>query len=185
MSTHLAELERYLDETRAELLAVVARIPASRLCEGQPAGCWTGAQVVDHLRAVEASIVKVLKKLLREAPARDARIEMPDSGSLMHALDRFRIAERGRKVEAPEFVRPAPDPEPSQSLDALVRSRQDIKRALQASETAMVDLATFPHALLGPLTFYQWVLFVGQHERRHVAQLCEMFDVPRDPASAG
>lgn len=112
-SAELAELEQYLDETRAELLRVVARIPVSRLCEGQPAGCWTGAQVVDHLRAVEGNIVKVLKKLLREAPPRDARIEMPGSGNLMHALDRFRIAERGRKVEAPEFVRPAPDPEPS------------------------------------------------------------------------
>lgn len=66
-----------------------------------------------------------------------------------------------------------------------MQSRQEIKRALQASETAMVDVATFPHALLGPLTFYQWVLFVGQHERRHAAQLCEMFGIPRDPASAG
>jgi hypothetical protein len=30
---------------------------------------------------------------------------------------------------------------------------------------------TRAHPTLGPLNRYQWVLFVGQHEARHAAQL--------------
>lgn len=169
----LAELERYLDETRAELLALVETIPHETLVQPRE-GCWTGAQIIDHLRVVEGSIVRVCNKLLRGAPARDARIELPDSGSLMHQLDRFRIAEGGRRIEAPEFVRPAGNPDPVESLAALEESRQALKTVLRASESVMVDFATFPHQLLGPLTFHQWILFVGQHERRHANQLRQL-----------
>jgi uncharacterized damage-inducible protein DinB len=38
-----------------------------------------------------------------------------------------------------------------------------------------------PHALLGPLTLYEWVLFVGQHEARHAGQVR---DIARQLAAA-
>ena len=183
LSPRLAELEQYLDETRTELVALIERIPESALRRPQ-AECWSGAEIVDHLRAVEGSIVKVLNKLLRGAPARDARIEVPDSGSLMHELDRFGIVEGGRRVEAPEFVRPSSNPDPAQSLAALAESRKALKAVLQASESVMADLATYPHHLLGPLAFYQWVLFVGQHERRHANQLRQLFEAEAGQGTA-
>ncbi|MEA2712972.1 MAG: hypothetical protein QOK27_933, partial [Gemmatimonadales bacterium] len=33
---------------------------------------------------------------------------------------------------------------------------------------------TFSHPLLGSLDLYQWILFVGQHEARHAAQIAEL-----------
>jgi hypothetical protein len=29
----------------------------------------------------------------------------------------------------------------------------------------------YPHSMLGALTLYQWILFLGQHELRHAKQI--------------
>ncbi len=41
------------------------------------------------------------------------------------------------------------------------------------------------HALFGELNFYEWILMIGQHERRHVTQLRRIGELLLDrPPSA-
>jgi hypothetical protein len=38
----------------------------------------------------------------------------------------------------------------------------------------LAELMTYAHVLLGQLTLYEWLLFLGQHEGRHAAQIGEI-----------
>ena len=62
----------------------------------------------------------------------------------------------------------------AQGLAGLVESRQALLSALTAADGLALDEITQPHPLFGTLNLYQWVLFVGQHEARHTAQIREI-----------
>jgi hypothetical protein len=59
-------------------------------------------------------------------------------------------------------------------LAALAESRRELLSALDLADGLALGQISFPHPLIGPLDLYQWVLFVGQHEARHAAQIEEI-----------
>ncbi len=73
-------------------------------------------------------------------------------------------------MQAPEIVRPKGAPA-ADSLSSLSASREALLAVCRDADGLAVQAVKAPHALLGKLDLYQWVLMVGQHERRHAAQL--------------
>jgi hypothetical protein len=37
-----------------------------------------------------------------------------------------------------------------------------------------LGLLQFPHPVLGRIDMYQWILYLGKHERRHIAQIARV-----------
>ena len=130
---------------------------------------WSVAELVEHLSIVEGNVAGLLGKLLGKAEESGAGAAAAGDFDPV-SIEEFVERTRGVKLEAPERIRPT-----GLSLaDSLARLR-DSRAALQALrprvERADGRALRFPHPVWGPLDLYQWLLFVGAHEDRHLAQI--------------
>lgn len=119
---------------------------------------------------VEGNIVRLLDKLLGKAEeAGAAGAQTPDLPAPV-SIEAYVERSLGEKYEAPERVHPKGLP----LADSLVRLRE-VRAALHALrprvERTDGRALRFPHPAWGPLDLYQWLLLVGAHEDRHLAQI--------------
>ena len=170
MHPRLDELAAYLDRTRAALEESAAAIPPAECGRRPEPDAWSAAEVLDHLSRVDAGIVKMLAKLLARAAESGLGPEEA-TDSVLGRLDRFRVESGEPRLRAGERVQPSRDADPGRSLAALRASRAELHRILAAADGLALGRLTAPHPFLGELDFYQWVLFLGQHEERHRRQI--------------
>jgi hypothetical protein len=176
----LEELLQYADLQRESLLAAVATVPESLRDQRPDPGQWSVAEVLEHLHRVERGIAHLIaRRIERARPAGLPRES--DTGSLLHSLDHLRLLQRGTRMAAPDLVRPQGTLNAAAALSALNQSRTAFRAALAAGDGLALGTITAPHPLVGPLSLYQWALFLGQHECRHAMQI---EDIARQFATA-
>ena len=170
MNPRLKELLDYTEQARADLLALVQPLPARQWDARARAGGWTVREIVGHLQLVEDSSVRALFRSFRRA--RDAGLgQERESGSLLDSLDWSRLPVVVLPVQAPAFTTPNAPQSPDALYEGLTRSRAGLRTwAAEADGFALAEVH-FPHPALGNINLYQWVLMIGQHERRHIAQI--------------
>jgi len=173
MHRRITELVEYADAARAALLEVAATIPPERFAERPEAERWSAAELLEHLARVEAGCARVIAK--RAAGARQSGIAAEgEESSMLGALDGRHVTDRTRRLVAPGIVAPAGGITREAALDALARSRADFMRAVGEADGLALGEIRHTHVVLGEIDLYQWILFVGQHERRHLPQLEEI-----------
>lgn len=173
MHPRLAELVDYATAQRAALLVAVSTVPEPLRNERIHTGVWSIAEVLEHLYRVESGIARLLLRTIERG--RRARIpEEQETGSLLNSLDAYNLTRRGRRLMAPDPVAPRGDYTAAQGLAALALSREALLAAIRSGDGLALGELTFPHPLFGSLDLYQWILFVGQHETRHAAQIAEI-----------
>ena len=166
----LAELCAELAQSRARLLDEVARVPVE-LAPIRPApGDWSVAEIVEHLQIVEDGIGRLLGKLAKQA---DTLGPETRSASVLHNLDDFDVRSRRRQIQAPAPVCPSGAATLDESLGRLATSRTRLVELLAALSGRALGQLSASHRLLGELDFYQWLLFLSQHEERHTVQIRE------------
>jgi DinB superfamily len=170
MHSRLAELMEYAATQRAELLAAVDDVPVTRRDAKPEPSAWSVAEILEHLYRVETGIARLLKRGAERARAEGAPLEQ-EEGSLLGSLDAFRLTERSYVAAAPGPVLPRGDLTAAAGLAALADSRRALIDAASAASGLALGAITYPHPMLGALTLYQWILFVGQHELRHARQI--------------
>lgn len=167
----IQEIYEHIDRTRARLLSAVEGLSEGQQTFTPAPDRWSAAQLVEHLSIVEGNVVNLLGKLLGKAEesggggARDAAAFDPVS------VREFVERSRGVKFEAPERIRPTGALPIADSLARLSESRAALHALRPRLERADGRAHRFPHPAWGPLDLYQWLLFVGAHEDRHLAQL--------------
>lgn len=168
MHARLDELVRLLAARRTEVLDAVA-------AAGNPTpreGAWSVPEVVDHLRIVETGVSKLVHVQLSSGPHPLPREELTET--VAHRLDHVRLDDRRRRITAPEMVRPRQGLALDEALAGLAASRERLLATLGEADGVALGEFSWPHPVLGPLDLYQWILFVGIHERRHARQIEEM-----------
>lgn len=173
MHPRLAELVEYVEAQRTALLSVAARVPVERWTERPAPDRWSLAELFEHLARVEQSCARVIAKRVTEARAAGHPAET-ESTSLRHALDGVGLTDRSTKRQAPERVAPTGTLTGPAARTALSNSRRELRDAVRAADGLALGGIRHPHARLGDINLYQWVLFVGQHEERHVQQAIEI-----------
>jgi hypothetical protein len=160
------EIYEHIDRTRARLLSAVEGLSEEQQGYTPAPDRWSVAELVEHLSIVEGNVAGLLGKLVGKAEESGAAAEEFDPVSIEEFVERTRAV----KLEAPERIRPTGLP----LADSLARLR-DSRAALHALrpriERADGRALRFPHPAWGPLDLYQWLLFVGAHEDRHLAQI--------------
>jgi AcrR family transcriptional regulator len=173
MHPRLAELVDYATAQRAALLEAVSTVPEPLREVRIHSGTWSIAEVLEHLHRVESGIARLLARTIERG--RQAGIpEERETGSLLNSLDAYDLSRRDRRLVAPDPVAPCGDCAAVQSLAALALSREALLAAIRSGDGLSLGELAFPHPLFGPLDLYQWILFVGQHEARHAAQIVEI-----------
>ena len=175
----LAELAARLDATHAELHAAVAALPAEARDRRVAEDRWSAAEVVDHLLRVETGVVKLMHRLVAAAREQGVGPETgtaPVPGTASFAV----LADRSRRIPAPEFVMARPDATMASALPAFDAARGALLEAVRAGDDLALGAVRWTHPVLGELDTYQWLLFVAEHEARHTAQIRDLAnDLPQ------
>jgi hypothetical protein len=166
----LVELRAELDRTRDGLLAAVARVPAELAALRPEASCWSVAEVIEHLQIVGAGVGRLLEKLGKQAEAVGPEVS---SASVLSSLDRYGLGSPRRRITAPDAVAPTGALSLADGLAGLAESRRRLLELVHRVSGRALDEVAAPHPLFGRFSFYQWLLFLAQHEERHTIQIRE------------
>jgi hypothetical protein len=176
------ELARHLDDNRRALRAAVDAVPVADRGRRPARDRWSVAEIVEHVAIVEGRVTVRLAEAFDALPA--AALPASDAAP---PVDRSFIARVGNRTNR---FKTGAHAEPTGALDAdaawasAAASRDAFRRLLERSDGRDVASIVFPHPAFGPLTFYQWAVFLGGHDARHADQIREIaVELAARPAS--
>lgn len=167
----LRQIADYLAGVRSELDSIVAATPVGDMGRGGSDSAWSGAQIIEHLGKTEGGIAKMLERAFSAAIADGLDVET-ETSSLLSSLDRFSIEDAAvRPLVAPDRLRPAAAPDFAGVWASLQAVRLRTLRAYETVDGRALSRVSAPHPFLGPLNGYEWFVFLGKHEARHIGQM--------------
>lgn len=173
MHPRLAELTEYLAQQRRALLAAAAVVPTELWAERPAPDRWSVSHILEHLYRVERGTAAMLAKRIGKARQENHSAET-ETSSLLGTLDRLGVSDRrGRPLVAPEIVDPDEAPAREMVEQRLAESRAALLAAIESGDGLALGDLRHTHPRLGELTLYEWILVVGEHERRHTEQVSE------------
>jgi len=95
----------------------------------------------------------------------------PSDESVLHSLDQFAIETAPQKITSPQFAVPTKGMKKEDLLEELEKSRGALMEKLNMAHAFDLSKLQFPHPVLGRLDMYQWILYIGKHEHRHIRQM--------------
>jgi DinB superfamily len=170
MHARLAEAMDYVEEKRKELLESFRGIPEEKLQYRVSESSWTIAQILEHLRLVEAGVARLIAKRADQARAAGAR-EEKSAESIMPTFDPYAARLASLVLQSPEPVRPGLDVNHADALAGLASSREALRVAAGSANGLALGEIKHTHPILGELDLYQWLIFLGGHEERHKKQI--------------
>lgn len=191
MHPRLSEIATYVDAQRDALLAAVRDLPDERWPVRPAPDQWSVSEVCEHLHRVERGSARLIAMRAAEARAAGHAAET-DASSVMRCLDFASLTDRSRRLDAPARVAPEGGWTRAAALAALAGSRSELHAAIAAADGLALQGVRHAHPRLGEIDLYQWVLFIGQHEARHLSQVVEIVEgllasaqPPRAPVAPG
>jgi len=170
MGERLREIVESIQASRGRLLDAISRLDQPALDRTPASGGWSVGEVLHHLLLMETSVTRLLERQVTRAVGRGAAQET-STASMLGSLDQFAVETAPDRIVAPQGFLPARGMGKQELLDGLAASRETLLRV--TDRAGSIDLAQllFPHPVLGRLNMYQWVLYIGQHELRHLHQI--------------
>jgi len=170
MHARLAGLAAFLADTRSHVVAAALALSPEDSARRPSEDAWSADEILTHLGLVEPGVAKRIAKSVRLAKEGGLARETSEE-PVLHLLDGRRIETGEAKLVAPEFVDPKQVLPRDRALEALARSREALLAAVAEADGWALAEVVAPHPVFGPLNMYEWLIFLGQHERRHLAQL--------------
>jgi hypothetical protein len=165
------ELLQYVDAQRAVPRAAFDTVPEAARNRPPAAGEWSPVGIIEHLAIVDGRVAQLITKRVAEALAAGLGAET-SADPILPTLDTQRLVNRVTRVAAPEVLHPT-GLDADAAWAALDRSTVSFRDAVARADGLALSQVTHPHPLLGPLSLYHWIAFVGAHEARHAAQIRE------------
>jgi predicted O-methyltransferase YrrM len=171
--TRLIELTDYLDREQRELSATLRNIPEDHRREAPARGRWSVVDVIEHLSIVEARMAVRFANWIAEARAAGVPAET-DESPILPSINTARLLDRSARFVAPEVAHPTSQMTFDAAWQSLKGARAEVKRVIATADGLALGQIVHPHAVLGPMTMYEWFAFVGGHTARHTAQIVEI-----------
>ncbi|MCA1556948.1 MAG: DinB family protein [Acidobacteria bacterium] len=166
----LSEIFDSMDETRARLRERLETLSDAELNARPSADAWSAAEIAEHLAIIEERLSKLFPVMLTKAEA--GGLER-DAARPFQPVSVEKIVERSKreKYTSPEMARPTGAVSLQDSLARLSRSREAITSLRPRLEALDLTGVHYPHPVFGPMDAYQWLIFIGAHEARHLRQI--------------
>jgi len=168
----LDELVGHLDDNRRVLRAAVDSVPVADRARRPAPDRWSVAEVVEHVGIVEGRVTARLTAAFDAAPP----VALP-SGRVPPPVDRSfldQIGDRTNRYKTGAPSEPRGGIETESAWAAATASREAFRRLLERAAGRDVGGIVFPHPFIGPLSFYEWAVFLSGHDARHADQIREM-----------
>jgi hypothetical protein len=173
MHPRTQELLAHVETCRTTLRSAVEAVPVAFRGTRPAPDRWSVADVLDHLGLVEARTTSLLSQSVTTARAKGLRAE-PDTSRIVHPDRVARIVNRQTRFATGQTSRPRWGIHWEAAWQTLEGTRVAFRDAvIQGDGLALGDI-THPHPALGPLTLYEWIVFIGGHEARHAEQIKEI-----------
>ncbi len=169
MNPKIQEIINELESARANIYAVANELSQMQLDFKPNPESWSIGEILSHLTVVEKGLPRLYSMLLGKAA--EAGLTPETEGSWVNSLDEFQLDVVNRKLPAPERVLPQSGIAKNELIESLQHSRQALIEAVSQAGDYDYSAVKFPHPALGDINFYQWILFVGKHEMRHLSQI--------------
>ena len=165
----------YLHATRKQVLDAVEGLTEAQWKFKPADDRWSVAQVLEHIIVTERALLGMTQKTA-SGPASP----VPDASKVKDEDIMKMISSREKKVQAPEQLRP------TGSLGTAASEVQQFKTTRDATidyvRTTRDDLrAHSGKSPLGQVDCVQWLLYIGAHSERHLAQILEVKADPKFP----
>lgn len=169
MNRKVQEIINEIEGVRQQIYDTVTDLSQEQMDFKPATDAWSISEVLSHLNVVEKGLPKLYAILWKKAE--DAGLKPETEGSMLNSLDDAQLEVVKQKMPAPERVLPQTGIARAELLAALQQSRQAILAALAPIGDYDLSEVKWPHPALGEINFYQWVLFIGKHEQRHLGQI--------------
>jgi hypothetical protein len=177
----VTQLFELIDKTRNRVYERVAGLTDEQVFFRRSPNSWSIAELVEHMGLSERRLVKTFTKLIAQREE-DGKVAGTAGGFKPFSLDQLVARAAVEKFEAPEGVRPR-GVHPAETLAEMRSSRQALEALRPRFESLDLNDATHPHPAFGPLNVYQWIAFIGLHERRHLEQIESIILSPGFPSN--
>ena len=173
MHPRLQEVFTALDDTRDSLRRAIAGIPAEKHAIRPSHDRWSVAEVIEHLGIVETRIATLLSEKI--GAAREAGLAAETEVTpVAPMLDIKGVIDRSKPITASEASQPRAGLSTDDGLKVLSDRRAALREAVTAADGLALGSVEIPHARLGTLNVYQWLIFLAGHEARHTEQIREV-----------
>jgi hypothetical protein len=166
-----AKAAQYLTQTRDQVLAEAERLTDAQWNFKPAPDRWSVGEVVEHLALTEPLLFEAHTKALATPPA-SAELRAKTEGK--DDTIRKMVPDRSQKFTAPEPLRPG---QLGGRAEVLAAFKERRAKTIDYIKTATGDFRA--HVVPSPTPFgeldaYQWLLFIGAHTERHLAQIREV-----------
>jgi DinB superfamily len=170
MNARLNEIIDKLNSQRQHLLDTVDNFSDQEMVTSPEPNRWSPSEILHHLYLTETQMTILLEKQIARGIKKGIG---PDSEthSVLTSLDKYNIATPKTKLKAPTRSEPQPNLPKNEIIKMLSTSRQNLLNTIENASNTNLSLLFFPHPMMGKLNMYQWLIFIGQHEDRHRAQI--------------
>lgn len=168
----VAEIFDSIDDARRRLTARLEGLNEAQQNFRPAPDTWSIAEIIEHLSITERQLVQLFQMMLKKIEAAGAGLGA--NRGMLHApvsIEEFVEQSKREKYQAPENIRPTGGVPLADSLASLQESRAALRDLQPRLESVEASAARYPHPAFGPLDLYQWLLFVGTHEERHLGQI--------------
>jgi hypothetical protein len=164
------QLVSLLTSSRDEVLAEAAKLSDAQWSFKSGPDRWSVGEVVEHLALAEPFLFDSQQKMMTGTAATPEQLKTAQSRD---ELILKVIPDRTKKVAAPEPLQPTK--KIGTRADVLAAFRDRRAKTLEYASKTTDDLrGRVSDSPLGPLDGYQWLLFIGAHTQRHLAQIREV-----------
>ena len=167
----IADVYAANEKIRENLISNVSKLTEEQENLPTENGKWTLGAIVEHLAKSEIGMMRICYKLLSKSEA-----EGKTSDGLVKISQNFiqetkKASEENQKFDAPEVAQPEGGKPIADWLKVLKQNRIKLNEMKPMFENFDGTAHTFPHPAFGAMTANDWLVLIGGHEARHLAQI--------------
>lgn len=164
-----------LERTRTGVVEATRGLSEAQLKFKPGPDRWSVAETLEHIAIVEEFLLDNTTKNVMKAPPAKAERDVARTDQLVLTA----IADRSKKVQAPEPVVPKGRWSTEEAKDRFLKTRERTIEFLKSTPDLRDHVTDSP--LGQPLDAYQWLLYMSAHSERHTKQILEVKADPGFP----
>lgn len=134
-------------------------------------GTWSIAEVIEHLRQVDALLLKLFRRVVTGQKPSERRLSQRLIARVGLLAGHWVIARPLFKVNAPSFVAPLVTPPRPELIAGLRQVLDDLAQCEQLYSSEQLTRLYIKHPGVGALNFYELMLIDTYHFQRHLLQI--------------